>query len=144
MGALTDLLLDGAGVPRFERAVLDDAIAWLLLGALDDSTALPEEAERHLGALAERAGVTPDMDAPATRACVQRYFDAHPLPPSLRTSLEQALRGMAAAGGESLGRELQSVTGAVQPAGVLERKAPPPAGTVGAGPMARFQLDKKR
>ncbi|MBI1944578.1 MAG: hypothetical protein HYS27_02720 [Deltaproteobacteria bacterium] len=141
MGAVAEALLDAEGAPRVPPEVFADALAWLLLGlaAGPGSDELPPAAALHLGALASRAGVDAEMDATAARGAVERYFAAHPLPPPLRTALEQAVRA-AAADGAAFGKDVANVVGSTAARGVLERSAPPPPGAVAAGPMARFQI----
>lgn len=141
MGAVAEVLVAADGSPRVPPEVLADALAWLLLGlaAGPGGEDLPPDAAAHLGAFAARAGIDGTMDAAASRSAVERYFTDHPLPAALRTALEQAIRSMSVEGG-ALGKEMASVIGSQAARGVLERTAPPPSGTVAAGPMARFQV----
>ncbi|MCC7108493.1 MAG: hypothetical protein IT382_04350 [Deltaproteobacteria bacterium] len=141
MGAIAELLVDADGAPRVAPEVLADALAWLLLGvaAGPGASELPPLAAAHLGAFAQRAGVDGAVDDGAARLAVERYFAAHPLPQELRVGLEQAIRVTAAETG-ALGNELASVIGSAAARGALERTAPPPSGTVAAGPMARFAV----
>jgi hypothetical protein len=139
---IRELLVDAAGNPKLPQAIYDDAVAWLLLGALvgADPASIPRGALEHLGRFAERAGLTDAMSDEQCRQRVDAYFTAHPLPADLRVRLEQALRE-AALSTDGPGAALAAL-GLDQVKGTLERKAPPPDGAVAAGPMARFLLRK--
>jgi hypothetical protein len=78
--------------------------------------------------VAERAGVTPDMDGATVRAAIEAHYRHHPIPAAMRTIIDDVLSPSASQAQAQLGqaRAMGVLGGGVRPAGTI------------AASMARF------
>ncbi|MCC7381142.1 MAG: hypothetical protein IT384_04895 [Deltaproteobacteria bacterium] len=108
--------------------------------------ALPPRIAQVVVDFAAAAGVTPGMSKADAQARMQAYVAKNPLNPELVFEFRRGLREeVGGSSHEDLGRRITRALGTGQPPGaitaMLERRAPPPAGAVRGGPLARFAAD---
>jgi hypothetical protein len=134
----------GAVLARHPEAEVRAALPLLILAIVqaDPKAELPPALVDVVTQFVGGLGLPADADEAAVVSAIQAYAAAHPVPPALKTDLAHALRDVVLTGGQPKDLDaLAAVTGAPK----TGRPAPAerPAGTVPAGPMARFLVDKK-
>jgi hypothetical protein len=133
-----------AGLVRAEGSVardnVEDFIAVLLI--MKPPAHLDDDAAELLGRFALRAGIASGADAATAGAAIDAYLAQSPLSERVVAAMH-ALAREVVLGGSDVDNALASFAKSAAPTGVLgggER----PAGTIAAGPMARFLVDKKK
>lgn len=132
---------DAEGRLRFRLVDVEDLLAVVILSFPPEERALDEESTLLLGRFAERAGVRGQLAPADAMAAVEAYLVEHPLDPPLLEAATRVAREHLAEGGAA-GDLLARFT-AEKRAGVLGG-GQRPAGTVPAGPLARFLVDVKK
>jgi len=131
------------GAFRVPDEEVKDLLAMMLLAALaggDDAALSPGE-EAILLDFGLRAGLQGDEDAAAVQQAIAAYLAQRPFDPRLAQAAEQAARGLASeAGSARVGQAFVDFMGKAKKMEALEQSERP-AGTIPAGPAARFQLN---
>lgn len=129
----------------FPRDDVEDFLAVLVLTRPAPQPPLDDDAALLVGRFAARAGIARGSSAADARAGIDAYLAHKPLSEAVITAVHALARERAAsATGTDVGDALARFAGETAPTGVLGGGGERPKGTVPAGPMARFVVDKKR
>jgi hypothetical protein len=118
-----------------------DLMAFMILGAMaagDDRPLEPAE-EATLLEFGMRVGISGGETAEQVQQAIAAYVASQPLDESVARAAESAARGLAREGGKAVGEAFARFVDSSRKLQPLEQGARP-AGTVAAGPAARFQL----
>lgn len=127
----------------FPQAAVQDAIPWMVLvdGGLQRGS--PPALVDRMSAFADKVGLMSTMTQAERQARVDKYFADNPVHPGLVAALQGVSREWAVERqGDGPSTAVKNLLGT--PSSATPRSgAPPPAGAVKAGPMARMGANQK-
>lgn len=129
-----------SGAPRYSDEELRHFLPLVFLAVADASADLPAAVVELLGLFAAQAGIDPDDSEEQRAEAVRRYYEQHPIHPELLKAFQDFVRSELTAGDADKARAFGAFQGFLDEPRARSALGggSRPAGTVPAGPLARF------